>query len=219
MTQAEVPTPEEAAAPPQPPPDLSELRSQLRPLLVGVPLLTLLTGAAFPLLLAAIARPLFPDQARGSLLSWDGAVVGSQLIGQNFAAARYFQPRPSAAGAGYDATASNGSNLGPSNPKLRDEVGAFAEAYRRTNGLSPDDAVPIDAVTRSGSGLDPHISPANAALQVPRVARARGLAEEEVRRLVAEHTLGPQLGFLGEPRVNVLALNLALDRASPAPEG
>jgi K+-transporting ATPase ATPase C chain len=211
--------PPEEAAPPHPPPDLADLRSQLRPLLVGVPLLTLLTGVAFPLLLAVIARPLFPHQARGSLLSKDGAVVGSELIGQNFSGPRYFHPRPSAAGAGYDGTASNGSNLGPSNPKLRAEVGALAEAYRRTNGLPPGAAVPIDAVTRSGSGLDPHISPANAALQVPRIARVRGLAESDVRRLVAEHTLGPQLGFLGEPRVNVLALNLALDRAAPTPEG
>jgi potassium-transporting ATPase KdpC subunit len=212
MTPAEEPPPQETAAPPS---ILGELRSQLRPLLVGVPLLTLLTGAAFPLLLAVIARPLFPHQAAGSLLRRSGTVVGSEFIGQNFAGPGYFHPRPSAAGDGYDATASNGSNLGPASGKLRAEVGQFVDAYRRANGLAPDAAVPIDAVTRSGSGLDPHISPANAALQLPRVADERGLGEEELRRLVARHTRGRQLGILGEPCVRVLALNLALDRLAP----
>ncbi|HKI32873.1 MAG TPA: potassium-transporting ATPase subunit KdpC [Gemmataceae bacterium] len=206
--------PKEVSAPPLPA-TRTDLRAQLRPLLLGVPLLTLLTGAVFPLVLAAFARPLFPDRADGSLIVRDGVVVGSELIAQNFSRPGYFHPRPSSAGDGYDAAASNGSNLGPANPKLREAVRDLAEAYRHTNGLPPDAAVPIDAVTRSGSGLDPHISPANAALQTARVARERRLAEEDVRRLVAEHTLGPQLGFLGAPHVNVLALNLALDRAAP----
>ncbi len=214
MTRPDEPSPEESP----PPPTLAELCSQLRPLLIGLPLLTLLTGAVFPLLLAVIGRTLFPRQADGSLLTRNGAIVGSDLIGQSFSAPAYFHPRPSAAGAGYDATASNGSNLGPANPKLRADVREFAEAYRLANGLAPGAPVPIDAVTRSGSGLDPHISPANADLQAPRVARARGLTVEEVRRMVSEHTLGRQLGVLGEPRVNVLTLNLALDRAAPPPK-
>jgi K+-transporting ATPase ATPase C chain len=197
------------------PPDVSGLREQLRPLLVGVPLLTFLTGVAFPLALAALARPLFPRQADGSLIVRDGAVVGSELIGQGFSGPGYFHPRPSAAGDGYDAASSGGSNLGPANPKLHEAVRRRAEDYRRKNGLAADAPVPADAVTCSGSGLDPHISPADAALQAPRVARERGLDEAAVRRLVAEHTSGRQFGFLGEPRVNVLPLNLALDRAAP----
>ena len=217
MTQPESPPPEEPPALPLVPPTVAELRSQLRPLLVGVPLLTLLTGVAFPLLLALVARPLFPHQADGSLVLRDGVVVGSEHIGQTFSGPGYFHPRPSAAGNGYDALASNGTSLGPTNPKLRAEVGQLAEAYRRLNGLSSDASVPIDAVTRSASGLDPDISPANAGLQTARVARARGLEENDVRRLVAEHTTGLQLGFLGEPRVNVFGLNLALDRAAPLP--
>jgi K+-transporting ATPase ATPase C chain len=207
------------------------LRRQFWPALLSVPLLTFTTGVAFPLALALLVRPMFSYQANGSLASRDGLVVGSHLIGQNFSGPGYFHPRPSAAGAGYDATASGGSNLGPSNPKLRDGapgdpvagaepylgVWQWADDYRRHNDLSPDAVVPIDAVTHSGSGLDAHISPANAELQVGRVARIRGLSEEAVRRLVAEHTEGRQLGFLGEPRVSVLALNLALDRAAPLP--
>jgi K+-transporting ATPase ATPase C chain len=147
-----------------------------------------------------------------------GAVIGSELIGQQFTRPEYFQSRPSAAGSGYDGTASGGTNLGPNNPMLKNGVAGFAgirqlaEEYRKSNVLAPDVPIPIDAVTRSGSGLDPDISPANAALQIPRVARARGLSEEVVRRLVANHTEGPQLGFLGNSRVSVLELNLALDR-------
>ncbi len=218
MTQPDEPLPGEAAASLPPSPLLADLRAQLRPLLVGVPLLTLLTAAAFPIALAALARPLFPHQADGSLVARDGVVVGSELIGQNFSGPGYFHPRPSAAGeGGYDGTASNGSNLGPANAKLRHDVRELTAAFRRTNGLPLDAAVPIDAVTRSGSGLDPHISPANAALQTARVARKRGLGEEDLRRLVADHTLDRQLGFLGEPRVNVLALNLALDQLAPLP--
>jgi len=210
-------------------PEVTGLRDQIRPALAGIVLLTLLTGIAFPLVLAAVAVPLFPHQAGGSLLNRDGLTVGSELIGQNVSGAGYFSPRPSAAGNGYDATASGGTNLSPDNPKLVDGARADAdggakpfvgvrelsEAYRRTNGLPPHAPIPIDAVTRSGSGLDPHISAANANLQVPRVARVRRLSEETVRGLVAEHTRGRQLGFLGEPRVAVLALNLALDQIAP----
>jgi K+-transporting ATPase ATPase C chain len=185
-----------------------------------------LTGVAFPLVLAVLARFIFPHEANGSLIERDHVVVGSKLIGQGFSDPGYFHPRPSAAGKGFDATASGGTNLGPANPKLRDgspnnsDEPAFAgvreltAAYRRTNGLTDDTPVPIDAVTRSGSGLDPHISPQNAELQVPRVARTRHMTEEDVRRLVAAHTTGRQFGFLGEARVEVLRLNLALDRAA-----
>ncbi|MBF0552413.1 MAG: potassium-transporting ATPase subunit KdpC [Deltaproteobacteria bacterium] len=210
---------------------LSGLREQIRPTLVGILLLTLLTGIAFPLVLGILALPLFSHQAEGSLVTSDGVVVGSEVIGQSFSGPKYFHSRPSAAGDGYDATVSGGTNLGPVNPKLRDGakgdpadpakskpfagVRQLAEAYRPSNGLRPDAAIPIDAVTRSGSGLDPHISPANAAMQVPRVARERKLNEEGMRRLVAEHTKGRQLGFLGAPRVSVLSLNLALDRLAP----
>jgi K+-transporting ATPase ATPase C chain len=181
----------------------------------------LLTGVGYPVCLAAIARTLFPHKANGSLLRNGEAIIGSELIGQDFAGPGYFHPRPSAAGAGYDAAASGGTNLGPAEPGLRDAVRRRADEYRRTNQLSPTTPIPIDAVTCSGSGLDPHISPANAALQIPRVARERGLDEEHVRGLVAQYTSGPQLGLFGAPRVAVLPLNLALDRAAPlrAPSG
>ena len=214
------------APPPAPHAPLSALREQIRPAIASVLVLTVLTGCGFPLLLFAMARPLFPHQAGGSLLRREGAVVGSALAGQVFTRPEYFQCRPSAAGAGYDGTASGGTNLGPNNPKLTAGAADFAgirqlaAEYRRRNGLAPGAAVPIDAVTRSGSGLDPHISPDNAALQIPRVARARGLSEQALRRLVALHTEGPQFGFLGYARVPVLELNLALDegagRAVPA---
>jgi potassium-transporting ATPase potassium-binding subunit len=200
-------------------PKAGGFRRQLRPALLGVLLLTLLTGVVFPLALAAVACPLFPRQVEGGLLERDAFVVGSELVGQDFAGPGYFHPRPSAAGtgSGYDATASGGTNLGPAAPELRDAVRQRVEKYRRDNGLSPDTPVPIDAVTASGSGLDPHISPANAALQVPRVARQRNLGEETVSDLVARYTSGPQFGFLGAPRVAVLPLNLALDRVESPP--
>jgi len=218
---------QEAAPPPRP---FAMPRQQVWPALLSVPLLTLVTGAGFPFFLAALARLLFPHQAEGSLVSQHGRVIGSALVGQSFSEPRYFYPRPSAAGSGYDALYSGGTNLGPSNPKLRDGtlgdpvtgaapylgVRQLAEEYRRQNDLPADAAVPIDAVTRSGSGLDPHISPANAHLQVRRVARVRGLNEESVRQLVIERTQNRQLGFLGEPRVPVLELNLALDRLASA---
>jgi K+-transporting ATPase ATPase C chain len=196
---------------------------QLRPAILSVLILTLITGCGFPLLLFAIAWPLFRYQAEGSLIRREGTIAGSTLIGQEFKQPQYFHPRPSAAGAGYDATSSGGSNLGPNNSKLKEGSGDFpgirqlADEYRSQNGLSSDTTIPIDAVTRSGSGLDPHISAANAMLQVPRVARVRGLSEETVRMLVSNLTEGRQFGLLGEPRVSVLKLNLALDQLSTDP--
>ncbi|HXP88404.1 MAG TPA: potassium-transporting ATPase subunit KdpC [Bryobacteraceae bacterium] len=192
-------------------------REHLRLAVVSVIALTLLTGCVFPLVLFALGWLLYPGQAAGSLATRNGVVIGSRLIGQEFSRPEYFHPRPSAAGAGYDGTASGGTNLGPSNRKLIEGVRQLAEDYRRSNGLPPDAIVPLDAVTRSSSGLDPHIGPADAALQVPRVARARGLSEDAVRRLLASNTQGPQLGFMGNPRVPVLDLNLALDQAAPLP--
>jgi K+-transporting ATPase ATPase C chain len=173
--------------------------------------MTVLTGLAYPLAMTGAAQVLFSNSADGSLIKRDGKLVGSRLIGQNFSAPRYFRPRPSAAGDGYDAMSSSASNLGPTNPALIAEVRKRVAEYRRENGLPPGSAVPADAVTASASGLDPHISKANARLQAPRVARARGLSLDEVLTLVDEHTDGRPLGFLGEPGVNVLELNLALD--------
>ena len=201
-------------------------------MLLSVPLLSIVTGLIFPIALAVPARLLFPDQSRGSLIVRDGEVVGSRLIGQSNKRPGDFHPRPSAAGGGHDALASGGTNLGPANPKLRDGasddpatpavdesfagVRRLASEFRLENGLSTTLSVPIDAVTRSGSGLDPHISVVNATLQVARVARERKLSEERVRQLVREHTSGPQLGFLGAPRVSVLELNIALDELAPS---
>lgn len=191
-----------------------QIAQQVRSAIFMVVLLALLTGLAYPLATTGLAQVLFPDQANGTLLrDATGNVIGSALIGQMFVRPEYFHPRPSAAGSnGYDATSSGGSNLGPTNEKLIAAVRERAEAYRQENGLAPDALVPVDAVTASGSGLDPHISPANAYLQIRRIARARRLSEEEVRALVDRHMEGRTLGVLGEPRVNVLTLNLALDR-------
>jgi K+-transporting ATPase ATPase C chain len=172
----------------------------------------LLCGA-YPLVVWVGAQALFPARANGSLIvDKDGAVRGSALLAQNFSSDKYFQPRPSAAGTGYDATSSSGTNLGPTSQKLADSIKAAVAAYRTANGLAADAPVPADAVTSSGSGLDPHISVANAERQSARVARVRAVPLETVRRLVAQHTEGRGLGLLGEPGVNVLLLNLALDQ-------
>lgn len=178
----------------------------------------LLLGLAYPLAVTGLAQLLFPDQANGQLIVKDGITVGSRLIGQAFSSQGYFRSRPSAAGIGYDAAWSGGSNLGPTNRKLVERTAADVARYHAENPSAP---VPIDLVTASASGLDPHVSPAGALFQVPRVARERGVSETEVRRLVGEHTEGRQFGLLGEPSVNVLLLNLALDErfpgARPAP--
>ena len=175
---------------------------------------TFLLGLIYPLAVTGLAQVIFPDKANGQLIQQaDGIVVGSRLIGQPFSSPGYFRSRPSSAGAiGYDAAASGGSNLGPTNQKLIDRIKADVEKLQAEN---PNQPVPIDLVTSSASGLDPHISPAAAEFQVPRVARERGLTEAEVRNIVAAHTEGRQFGFLGEPRVNVVELNLNLDRTQP----
>lgn len=198
----------------------SDLATLTRHSLAGLRMLlafTLMTGLAYPLAMTAVGQVAFPWQAGGSLVQSDGArttsrsdAVGSALIGQGFTGAEYFHPRPSAGE--YDTLASGGSNLGPLNPDLVASIKERKAAVAEENDVAPAD-VPADAVTASGSGLDPHISPEYAAIQVARVARARGLSDAEVERLVAEHTAGRDLGVLGEPRVNVLELNLALDAA------
>lgn len=187
------------------------MRRQLPTALTVFVLFSVLTGLLYPLVVTGIAQVAFGSRADGSLVERDGAVVGSTLVGQAFAGADYFHPRPSAAGDGYDAMASGASNLGPTNPELLDAVAERKTEYRRVNGLAAGDRVPVDAITGSGSGLDPHISPTNARLQARRVAAARGLPLERVLRLVEEATGGRAFGFLGDPGVNVFELNLALD--------
>ncbi len=173
---------------------------------------TVILGLAYPLAVTVLAQALFPEKANGQLIEKNGKIVGSRIIGQAFSSPGYFRSRPSAAGAGYDAANSGGTNLGPTNKKLIDSVKATVETAQKEN---PGVPVPIDLVTTSASGLDPHLSPAAADFQVPRVARERGMTEADVRTLVGQHTAGRQLGFLGEPRVNVLELNLALDEWHP----
>ena len=196
---------------------MKNLLAEIRVSLLLTAVFALLLGGAYPLAVWAGAQALFPTAANGSLVrDRDGTVRGSALLAQNFAAPRYFHPRPSAAGTGYDATSSSGTNLGPTSQKLADSIKAAVAAYRSENALAADAPVPADAVTSSGSGLDPDISIANARLQAVRVARARDLAPAEVQALVDRQTADRDLGVLGEPRVNVLQLNLALDRLTPA---
>jgi K+-transporting ATPase ATPase C chain len=185
---------------------------QIYPAFAITVVLTVLLGVIYPLAVTGLAQLIFPRQAAGSLIEKDGKVIGSSLIGQPFTGPGYFHSRPSAAGSGYDATASAGTNLGPTSQKLMDNVKTAAELLREENPGSP---IPIDMVTASASGLDPHITPAAAEFQVPRVAKQRDMKADEVRRLLGEHTEGRQFGVLGEPRVNVLELNLALDAFRP----
>lgn len=192
------------------------LRNQLRPAIAVTSLMMLLTGIVYPGVVTVLAQVLFPRQANGSLIERNGQVVGSELIGQPFARAEYFHPRPSAAGGGYDGSASGATNKGPTDVKLADTLIARAvDSAVRLDGAVRGQ-IPSDLVTSSGSGLDPHISPASAFLQVARVARARGLDSALVRVLVDQHVEGRHLGFVGEPRVNVLRLNLALDSLTSA---
>jgi potassium-transporting ATPase KdpC subunit len=207
---------------------MAERRSHVmvrRQLITGILMtvvLTVLVGLVYPLVVTGISQLTMSKRANGSLVTENGKVVGSSLIGQNFTDAKgdplpqYFQPRPSVAGKdGYDAMASGGSNLGPSNETLLSTVSDRIEAYRKLNGLAPDAKVPVDAVTASGSGLDPQISVANARLQAARVAHERGLGVDDVMELISQHTQGRPWGVLGEQTVNVLELNLALDRLAP----
>ena len=192
------------------------MQSILRPALVLFAVLTLICGVFYPLAVTGIAQAAFPVQANGSLVERDGKTVGSALIGQSFVDAdgaplpEYFQSRPSAAGDGYDAGASSGSNLGPEHNDLLRAIGERKTQVATFNGVAEEE-VPVDAVTASSSGLDPHISPAYAAIQIDRVARARGIPAEQIRSLVAAHTRAPDAGYLGESRVNVLELNISLD--------
>lgn len=189
--------------------------SHLRPALVMTGLFTLVLGGAYPLAVTGVAQAAFPDQANGSLIrDRDGTVRGSALIGQPFAGARYLHPRPSAAGDGYDASASSGSNLGPLNPDLKTAVAERAAAIRAEEGAG---VIPADAVTASGSGLDPDISPAYARLQAQRIATARGVSVDQVQRIIDRQVEQPVFGFIGQPHVNVLLTNRALDAELPAP--
>src|SRR5579859_4650503 len=191
----------------------AELRASILVTLV----LALVCCGLYPLVVFGISQALFRDKANGSLITDNtGTVRGSRLLGQQFAADKYFHSRPSAAGNGYDGASSGGSNLGPTSQKLRDSIAQNIADYRQQNGLATNAPIPADAVTASGSGLDPHISPENAKLQAPRIAKARGLSPEKVQALIGQHTDFADLGFIGERGVNVLELNLALDALTPA---
>jgi potassium-transporting ATPase KdpC subunit len=192
---------------------MKALFSETRAAVMATLVLAAICCGLYPLIVFGVSQALFYEKANGSLiLGKDGAVRGSKLIGQNFAAEKYFHPRPSAAGNGYDAANSSGSNLGPTSQKLNDAIKDRIAAYRAENGLKETDPVPADAVTASGSGLDPHISLQNAELQIPRVAKSRGMTEEKVRELIQQNTDARDLGVFGDPGVNVLQLNLALDQ-------
>ena len=190
---------------------MKNLVAELRAAVVATLLLAVLCCGIYPAVVWAVGQGLFSRKANGSLVKVDGKVAGSTLLAQGFTAPKYFHPRPSAAGQGYDAASSSGTNLGPTSKKLIQSVKERVDAYRTENGLPPDARVPADAVTSSASGLDPHISVRNASLQAARVAKARGIGENEVLAKVEAHTDGRSLGLLGEPRVNVLTLNLSLD--------
>jgi K+-transporting ATPase ATPase C chain len=190
---------------------MKNLVAELRAAIAATMLLAVLCCGIYPALVWAVGQGLFASEANGSLVKVDGKVAGSSLLAQGFTAPKYFHPRPSAAGQGYDAASSSGTNLGPTSKKLIEDVKQRVASFRTENGLAPDARVPADAVTSSASGLDPHISVRNATLQAARVAKARGIGEKEVLAKVGAHTEGRTLGLLGEPRVNVLTLNLDLD--------
>jgi len=196
----------------------NSLTKHLLPAVQVTLVLAIFTGLLFPALVYVLAQSLFPYQANGSLMhNKEGAIIGSKLIGQNFSQPQYFHSRPSAAGNGYDATASAGTNLGPISKKLIDGVLQLAQKYRQENGLPEASKIPVDAVTHSASGLDPQISIQNASLQAPRIANSRGLTLQVVHELIKTHTSARQFGFLGEPGVRVLELNMALDEHSNEP--
>jgi len=197
---------------------MKELFSEIRGALFATLVLAIVCCGLYPLVVFGISQALFRDKANGSLiLDTDGTVRGSKLLAQGFTADKYFHPRPSAAGTGYDAASSGGSNLGPTSQKLNDLIKDRVNAYRKENGLNADESVPADAVTASGSGLDPHISLRNAELQTPRVAKARTVSEEKLRELIKQNTDARDLGLLGDPGVNVLSLNRALDSFAANP--
>src|SRR5881296_2730627 len=200
------------------PNEMKEFFSHIRGAVVSTFVLAFICCGLYPLVVFGISQALFHDKANGSLIiDTDGTVRGSKLLGQGFAHPKYFHPRPSAAGNGYDATSSGGSNLGPTSQKLNDAIKDRVDAYRKENGLNEKEPVPADAVTASGSGLDPHISMRNAELQIPRVARARGLSEKKLHELIEQNTNGRDLGLLGDPGVNVLSLNRALASVAARP--
>jgi len=197
---------------------MKEFFSHIRGAVVSTLVLAIVCCGLYPLIVFAISQAFFYEKANGSLiLDKDGAVRGSKLLAQGFTADKYFHPRPSAAGNGYDAMSSGGSNLGPTSQKLNDAIKDRVDAYRKENGLNEKEPVPADAVTASGSGLDPHISMRNAELQIPRVAKARGLSEKKLHELIEQNTNGRDLGLLGDPGVNVLSLNRALASVAARP--
>jgi K+-transporting ATPase ATPase C chain len=197
---------------------MKEFFSHIRGAIVSTFVLAVVCCGLYPLIVFGISQAFFRDKANGSLIVDSGGIVhGSKLLGQGFADPKYFHPRPSAAGNGYDAASSGGSNLGPTSQKLNDAIKDRVDGYRKENGLNADESVPADAVTASGSGLDPHISLRNAELQTPRVAKARAVSEEKLRELIRQNTDARDLGLLGDPGVNVLTLNRAVDSLAANP--